>query len=314
MTNDRSGPSESELARAVPRDTSVRHLRVGLFVILGLVSFITVLFMMTNPAGLRGRYNLITELADAGGVRRGDPVQMRGVIVGRVSDFEMTAEERVTISLELYDEWRVPTGSTATLAEAGVFGGRTVEILPGTGAGALQPQDTIPGEDTGGGLLETVGELGLEAEVVMQRLEMLLNPTTIGAVQGSAEQFESLAGDLRTVVAQQRDELSRMTSSLARAAEGLEATAEGAGPDIASAAARADSLLLRMESTTDRLDAALLSLDTVLGRMARGEGTLGRLSRDDVLYVNMNSAMESFNALMLDLRENPGRYLTIEIF
>ncbi len=314
MTDDRSGPSESELARAVPRDTSVRHLRVGLFVILGLVSFITVLFMMTNPAGLRGRYNLITELADAGGVRRGDPVQMRGVIVGRVSGFEMTDEERVTISLELYDEWRVPAGSTATLAEAGVFGGRTVEILPGTGAGILQPLDTIPGEDTGGGLLATVGELGSEAEVVMQRIEQLLNPTTIGAVQGSAVEFEALAGDLRSVVAQQRAELGEMTSSLARVAAGLEATADEAGPDIARAAARADSLLAKMEETTGRLDAALVSLDTVLGRMARGEGTLGRLSRDDMLYVNLNSAIESFNALVVDLRENPDRYLTIEIF
>lgn len=314
MTDDRSGPSERELATAVPRDSSARHFQVGVFVLLGLVSFITVLFMMTNPAGLRGRYNLVTELADAGGVRRGDPVQMRGVIVGRVSDFEMTQNGRVAIELELYDEWRIPQGSTAALAEAGVFGGRTVELLPGSGSGVLAEGDTIPGEDTGGGLLATVGDLGAEAGVLLERLEMLFDTTTIRSVQGSAGQFESLAGDLRAVVAEQRDELGRMTSSLARAAEGLEATASDAGPDLASAASRADSLLARMEATTEMLDAALLSLDTVLGRMARGEGTLGMLSRDDALYVNTNTALETLTALLLDIKENPGRYLTVEIF
>jgi phospholipid/cholesterol/gamma-HCH transport system substrate-binding protein len=292
----------------------VRHFRVGVFVILGLVSFLTVLFLMTDPASFRGRYKLVTELSDAGGVRRGDPVQMRGVIVGRVNDFEMTGTGRVAITLELYDEWRIPEGSTAALAEAGVFGGRTVELLPGAGSGVLAAWDTIPGVDSGGGLLETVGELGSEAEVLLERLEMLFDTTTVRSVQGSAREFESLAGDLRGVVAEQRNELSRMTSSLARAAEGLEATASDAGPDLASAAARADSLLARMETTTAMLDVALTSLDTVLGRMARGEGTLGRLSRDDALYVNTNTALENLTALLVDLRENPGRYLTIEIF
>lgn len=313
--NDRaSGPSDEELRRAVPRDTGVRHLRVGIFVVLGLVSFLTVLFLMTDPASFRGRYDLITELADAGGVRRGDPVQMRGVIIGRVVDFEMTTDDRVAITLELHDEWQVPEGSTATLAESGVFGGRTVEVIPGGGATMLAPNDTIPGEDSGGGIFETVGRVGTEAEVVLERLEALLDTTTVRSVQGSTRAIEALARDLRATVAEQRDDLSRLTASLARAAEGLETTAGEAGPELASAAARADSLLFRMESTTERLDAVLVSLDTVLGRMARGEGTLGRLSRDEALWDNTNTALVSLNDLLVDIRENPGRYVKIEIF
>lgn len=313
--NDRSsGPDERELARAVPRDTGARHIRVGVFVVLGLVSFLTVLFLMTDPAGFRGRYNLVTELADAGGVRRGDPVQMRGVIIGRVAGFEMTPSERVALTLELYDEWQIPRGSQATLAEAGVFGGRTVEVVPGDGSQMLAEGDTILGEDGGAGIFETVGRLGTEAEVIMERLELLLDTTTVRSVQGSTQAIEGLAQELRSVVANQRDEMARMTSSLARAAEGLEATAGEAGPDLASAAARADSLLLQMESTTAQLDLVLGSLDTVMGRIARGEGTLGRLSQDEALWDNTNLALVSLNELLVDIRENPGRYVKIEIF
>jgi phospholipid/cholesterol/gamma-HCH transport system substrate-binding protein len=314
MTESKSGPSDRELARTVPRDTGARHIRVGIFVILGIVSFFTVLFLMTDPAGFRGRYNLITELADAGGVRRGDPIQMRGVIIGRVAGFEMTPAGQVAITLELYDEWQIPTGSTATLAEAGVFGGRTVEVQPGDGTTMLAAGDTIPGDDTGGGIFETVENLGVEAETVMERLSLLLDTATVRSVQGSTREVEGLARDLRAVVAEQKDEIARLTSTLGRAAEGLERTADDAGPELASAAARADSLLASMEATTAQLDGVLATLDTVLGRMARGEGTLGRLSQDESLFVNTNTALESLNALLVDLRENPGRYLTIEIF
>ena len=119
---------------------------------------------------------------------------------------------------------------------------------------------------------------------------------------------------LRAVVADQRDEMARLTTSLARAAEGLEATTAAAGPELSSAAARADTLLAQMEATTARLDAVLLSLDTVMGRMARGEGTLGRLSQDEALWDNANAAFASLNELLIDLRQNPDRYLKIEIF
>ncbi|MEQ9568951.1 MAG: hypothetical protein RLN75_02070, partial [Longimicrobiales bacterium] len=85
-------------------------------------------------------------------------------------------------------------------------------------------------------------------------------------------------------------------------------------PELVSAAARADTLLFRMESTTQQLDQVLASLDTVLGRMARGEGTLGRLSRDEALWDNTNTALVSLNDLLVDIKENPGRYVKIEIF
>ncbi len=104
-----------------------------------------------------------------------------------------------------------------------------------------------------------------------------------------------------------------MTQSLNRTASGLE-DAAGAGSDVASAAARADSLLAELTVTQRRLDAVLDNMDTVIGRMARGEGTLGRLSQDESLYTNMDQAVASLNELLVDLRLNPGRYLTVEIF
>jgi phospholipid/cholesterol/gamma-HCH transport system substrate-binding protein len=307
-------PTDEEIRAAVPKDGSGREVRIGIFVLLGLVSFFTVLFLLTDPATLRGRYMLVTELTHAGGIRRGDPVQLRGVNIGRVHSFEMTRDGRVAITLEIEGEWTIPERSEAVLAESGVFGGRTLEIMPGTGENLLGEWDTIPGRDEGGGIFDTATRVSEEAEVVLQRLSMLLDTPTVASVQTSAREVEELTRELRSLLASQRDDIATLTSTLTRAATELETTTSEAGPNVASAAARADTLLARLSGTRERLDGALGSLDTVLARMERGEGTLGKLSRDAALYDRLAAAAGNLDSLLVDIRLNPRRYVTLEIF
>jgi len=49
------------------------------------------------------------------------------------------------------------------------------------------------------------------------------------------------------------------------------------------------------------------NLDTVLGRMGRGEGTLGKLSSDSMLYVNLTKLITSLSVLTNDLQKNQER-------
>jgi phospholipid/cholesterol/gamma-HCH transport system substrate-binding protein len=306
--------TDEELLRAVPSGTGGKEAKVGFFVLLGLVSFIVVLFWMTDPATFRGRYLVVTVVDDAGGVRGGDPVQMQGVNIGRVHDFEMVGPGRVDITLEIEGEWSIPQGSRAVMGEAGLFGGRTLVIERGTSTAMISAGDTILGEGAaGGGLLGSVDQLSAQAGDVLNAIDSLLSPATIGNVQGSARELEGLLAELSAVTREQRATISELTETLSRAASGLE-TAAGAGPDVARGAARADSAMAVLTATSENLDAAIVSLRSVLARMDAGEGTLGRLSTDDSLYVNMNAAAQSLNTLLQDLQANPNRYINISIF
>lgn len=309
-----SGLSDRELLEATPRGTGGREAQVGVFVLIGLVSFLVVLFWMTDPATLRGRYMLVTTVDNAGGVRVGDPVQMSGVILGRVHDFEMTQLGEVDITMEIDGRWQVPVGSEARLGAAGLFGGRTLEIIPAEADRYYEENDTLPGEGaTGGGLLGSVDELSSRAGTVLASIDSLLDHQTVGSVRASARALESLLTELNAVTQEQRASLQRLTTSLNNAASGLEEAA-GAGPDIRAAVARADSAMVVLGATSENLDAATQSLRLVLARMERGEGTLGRLSTDESLYVSLQSAAESLNALIADLQANPNKYINISIF
>ena len=74
------------------------------------------------------------------------------------------------------------------------------------------------------------------------------------------------------------------------------------------------ALMATLTATGENLDAATESLRAVLARIEQGEGTLGRLSTDESLYVSLNEAAESLNSLLADLQENPNKYINISIF
>ena len=305
--------TDEEILKSIPSSTRSREAKLGLFVLLGLVSFVVVLFWMTDPATFRGRSMLVTTVADAGGVRAGDPIQMQGVNVGRVNGFEMV-DGLVHIRLEIERGWGIPRGSRTTMGEAGLFGGRTLLIEPSNSNEFYQDGDTIPGEGAlSSGLLGSVDELSEQAGSVLSAIDSLLNPETVGTIQGSATELQSLLTELSAFTQEQRNTLGDLSESLVRSAEGLEEAA-AAGPDVASAIARADSAIAAIAEMGENLDSATDSLRSVIARMDSGEGTLGRLSTDEALYDNLNSAAESVASLLEDLQDNPSKYINLSIF
>lgn len=59
--------------------------------------------------------------------------------------------------------------------------------------------------------------------------------------------------------------------------------------------------------------AAIASLKNITDRIDRGEGTLGKLSKDDQLYNNLNALSSESVKLLYDFRQNPKKYLSIKV-
>ncbi len=309
------GPTDKEIELAIPAQAGRRDVRLGLFVLVGLAATIYLLFLLTDPATFRGRYKITTTVENVMGLRKGDPVQMRGVNIGRVHDFGLEVEsEDVVIILEVEGQWRIPVGSVTRLVSPGLMSPRTVMVVPGDGPGYVPPGATLPGTAVKG-LLDDTDALGAKGEQFLDQITALLSDSTIAAVGGGAQDLQVLLGELSDIIGSQSEELEDLIGSLNRAADGL---ADVTGPelreDISSTVSRADSLMGSLRSTSVRFDRAAEALETVLGRMERGEGTLGQLSVNDSLYVSLKAAATSARLLIDDLRDNPGRYINLSIF
>lgn len=306
----RKRPSDEALDRATPSSAGGREVRIGAFVILGVVAFMAVLFILTDPSTFRGRYIVITEVDDAGGIRRGDPVQMRGVNIGRVQQFDLI-DARVTIALEIDGRWEIPVDSRVRLAGTDLLGGRTVEVIPGDSSTLLPSGGLMPGESVAG-IMDVAEELGGDAQMTLERIRTLLNDEAVTSVHSSIGELEELLSALTDVAREQREELAQLSASLGRSAERVEDLVGSESLD--RSIARADSTLVTLQAAGSNLTRATESLDTILQRVERGEGSLGLLTTDEALYRNANTALEELVTLARDIRENPGRYIRLRIF
>ncbi|MCY4647725.1 MAG: MlaD family protein [Gammaproteobacteria bacterium] len=307
-----SGPSDAELQHAIPPRALKSEARVGIFILAGALAALMALFLMTDPSMFRGRYSIFAVVENAAGLRRSDPVQMRGVNVGRVMSFEMVPAG-VNIELEIEGEYQVPDDSRVRLVGIGLLGGRTVEILPGGSPVMAEGGDILQGT-VSSDVYGIVSDIGDEATDMIQLVANLLNEPTVASFQTSAQELESLLTDFAVIAREQRSEITRLVESINEAARAVSSTTTSTAPALESIAVRADSALAAVNQNLEILEPALADLRAIMARMERGEGTLGRLSRDDSLYVNLNAAASSLQLLLDDIRENPGRYISLSIF
>ena len=308
--NEIRDSSWAEREEAVPEQAGKRQVRIGLFVLGGLIATSVLLFWLTDPSIFRGRYRITTTVDNVMGLRTGDPVQMRGVTIGSVNDFELAAQgEDVVITLEIDGQWPIPEGSTTQLVQPGLMAPRTVEVLPGPGPGTIGRGDNIPGVARSGLLDDTEG-LGEKGQIALDAIAELLSEKNLDAFSGSAEGLSDLVAELSNLVESERENLTEVIQSFRRAADGL---AEATGPelreDLASLMARGDSAMGRINTTSESIERVAASLETILARIQNGEGTLGKLWASDSLFTDLTAAVESARTLMDDIRENPGRYM-----
>jgi phospholipid/cholesterol/gamma-HCH transport system substrate-binding protein len=308
--------SQEELRAMAPIRTPRREVHVGLFVVIGILAVLIALFALTDPGTFRGRYYVSTVVQNAGGIRKGDPVQMKGVNIGRVRDFTIERQGGVRITMELQHDpgYAVPADSRISIVSGGLLQSMVAQIVPGTSTQELQDGAVLPAVEAET-LTGTVETLSADADTVLLRAQALLSTQTIGAVGASAQQMQELLVQLTALASDQRAQLGALTSSLSRSAQGLEGTVGAVNqPELARAIARTDSMTIRLDAATGSLQQASASLATLMERVDSGQGTLGRLTRDDELYQNMNAAVNSLNQLTTDIRTNPRKYINVSVF
>jgi phospholipid/cholesterol/gamma-HCH transport system substrate-binding protein len=301
-----------------------RAVWVGVFVIFGILAVLISLLTFTDAALFRGRYIVTTYVKDAAGIRRGDPVQMRGVNIGRVQRFRIS-HDQVAIRLEIEGEYDVPSDSKVLLKSAGIVGGIVAEVVPGVSDKMARQGDILPGENETS-LTDMTSRISSQVETVLNRLDTLLDKPMIDNLHSSSAEMNRLMKEASATVVEQRRVLRDITASLQKSSASVEKLTSGPEWDrslkrVDSITAQAADITKRLDGVSSTLEKSSQSMQAVLGRVDRGEGTLGKLTKDDKLYdrlseaaANMNQASVNLSKLADDIRKDPKRYLSIKVF
>ena len=243
---------------------------------------------------------------------------MRGVNIGRVQKFDID-KDKVAIRLEVEGEYRIPKDSRVEIRGQGLLGSMVADVDPRAGERSSCAGATIMPGGLGTGMFDKVNDLSASADKALGRVQALLSDATVKNIEASSTEMDSLLKELRAIATEQRGELKKLTGNLRQASEGLQKAT--AGPELEQSVKRMDSITKQLDEVTASFGRSSKSAEALLARIDRGEGALGKLSKDDALYVNANEAMMSFTKaaqelakLTEDLRRQPKRYLNLSLF
>jgi phospholipid/cholesterol/gamma-HCH transport system substrate-binding protein len=249
------------------------------------------------------------------------PVMYRGIKVGSVRKIQFLPNAQgVVVQFYVNDRVKMPVSSKVRLISTDLFNTRALELAPSDdwNAPLHKKNDTIPGE-IGAGLMDKLeAELGptlKNVESVTAELNRVLKALESSKLQNTMQSLESTTAGLDKLINDPSSRLNKMLANVQSISQNLKNNQEVLNAALANINAITDSLAkAELTSTVFQARLALEQTTQVMEKINKGEGTVGMLVNDKALYENLNRTAADLDKLMIDMRENPKRYVHFSVF
>lgn len=283
--------------------TYKQEVGVGAIVLVGVAVFLAGMFWLTGrTVGTHGLSVDVT-FQSVAGLKQGDPVLVSGVKKGRVARVALEHVRSVRVTLELSTDVAPHIDASAAVAATDFFGAKHIDYNPGAREELLAPGRVITGSnapditDVAQGVANRANELMENAaNIVSDRLGEDIHNTLVVTQRA----MNTLSGMPDGPFIQQTTKTLRSTERVMQRVDSM--LASGTGANI-------DSISRNLARLSDHLGHTTAALDTLLTRMNRGEGTLGRMASDTTMYHDLHELSVSLTALLTDLKEHPDKYV-----
>ena len=301
------------------RDRGIER-QVGVVVIGALALIVAALFWVSGSPFTGPTITVHGMAGDVGQLTSGSPVSMRGVEVGSVQGVSLESGH-VLVELRLAENAGVRTSTQGSILPIGFLGEYGVELtVPATGDLAVDG-DTISLERRTD-LMTLASTLGSEVEGVLQGMSTLLSDTTVTDLSIALSSMATVMTRLDSLISAETEAVGDLVTALEAAATQIGDMA--GSEDLQQSLANIKELTARAGATLDNLDRASVSVAEIAEQISAGQGTLGRLTMEDGIYLGVEAVLENLRAtseetalLVRDIRERPDRYLqhvTVSIF
>lgn len=314
-----------------------REIRTGVIAIATIFAFVWGYnFLKGNDIFSKQRV-YYTTYENVGGLTRSNAVTVNGFKVGLVKDvyFEPTERKKLIVEFLLTDDnYEIPRGTKAILV-SDLLGTTSINLSVGQGDGFYSEGDTLISE-VEGALMESITDLSSSLASTKMKADRLF------------DSLDSLVGDVRDVLGagNRNSDVNKAFKDLAKTMENLKtATAKIDGildengklgrilTDVEHFTTtldenkdEIDNLLNNLSSLSDSLAAAELAstinnanktfseLAIAMEKINNGEGTIGKLFKDESVFDNLEAATANLDSLFIDIKANPNRYVHVSVF
>lgn len=295
---------------------------------IGFVVFIAALVLVAGIVYLKGldfqakEYRLTIYYDNVNGLTEGSPITIAGLTIGKVEDLRLSGSV-IAVDVAIQKNVHISKDSKAFIKSASIMGGKQIAITPGVLNEVLQPGDTLSGayEADLTELTSTLSPISTNVLGILERVNSTFDEPTRRNIQVTLLEFSRAARELQSVVKQQGGNVdvamgnfnifSKRLTQFAAQLDTLALTQRG---NINDGVNSIRNTAQTMEGAARRFGEASKSIESVFKKVENGEGSLGKLMQKDSLYDHLDSLAVNLNALVKDIKQNPGRYVSISIF
>ena len=311
-----------------------RELKAGLVVLIaGLVLYFGISYLKNSNLFKEG-ITLYSVYDKVEGIMCSQPVTINGLAVGRIENiyFHPDQSGRVVVAMTINTDYPITVTTLAQIKSSDLLGAKEIALEIGSGSVLVEDGDTLRSaieEYLGDAINKEVLPVKIKTEKLIASLDTAIQILT-GFLKGGVENdfrssfsnvnqslihLNEITTELSTYMVENRESLGRATQNFERLSKSLADNRDELERVFENVANISDSLgKANVGQTMLALERTSKNLDIVTGRMANGEGTLGKLSAQDSLYNQIDKTVQSLDRLLLDLRYHPERYVRLSVF
>ena len=250
------------------------------------------------------------------GLEISSPVTVDGYKVGQVREIQFDYDNpgKIKVLLALDKKLRIPVDSKATMGSTLMSGnfialklGKSAEKLPvGGNIDAIESSDLMSSlsED----IMPAVNQILPRVDSLLMNLNRIAgDPALLASIQrldGITGDILATTGGLKSTV---NKDLPVVMSNVKSISHGLDTVTANLG--ILSAQLKS----LPLNTTVDNVNALTANLTQFSKQLNDPNSTLGLLMNDPELYNKLNRVAADVDSLIVDIKKNPKRYISIKL-
>lgn len=274
------------------------------------------------------------------GLYPANSVVINGLEVGRVKEIKLAGDlnHQVIVTISLPKALVIPEDSKFTIESLDLLGKKAISIVRGNSSTLLSEDKVYQGnvpKDMISALSEQLEPVAEKANKLMTSLDTMLNDVhnalgkgensalkkTMDNVTATLANANKLLAEVSGIFAQQKGSIE----SLIKNADGVMTNTNQITKKIADNSQSIDNILKNFETLSQKVSQAdientinsakttLEEVSTLLAAINEGQGTLGKIAKDENLYHSIDSTINSLNALLIDFKKNPKRYVSLSL-
>lgn len=306
-----------------------KEIKAGLIAILAVVGFV-VLFQFMKGRSLFTTDNIFYAKYDnVEGLTQSSPVSINGLKVGQVDKIiPQTSKDgkiHFIVKITVDDNFEFSRNSNLEIFEPSLMGGKEMRVNLFYGGATAKDGDTLKGAFKLGmmnSLSSQVGPVKDQLQTVLHRVDSLMVNANQVMNEQNREEIKILLHNLNKTVGALETTAGSVNKLVGNNDPKLQKVLDEASLTMKSGKVTLDKYGNLAESIdTQKLNATIANLDNTVGQLNkvvsgidRGEGSLGKIMKDDQLYNNLNAASTNLNSLIEDLKANPKKYVNFSVF